>query len=70
MKHTDNTCMDPHGFGITMGWRWMMVKMTDADIPLHEVVVMATSSLPIPPLDAFWRLGFSVLDGFLGSLGV
>jgi hypothetical protein len=48
----------------------MAVKMINADVPLHKVVVNAISSLPIPPTDAFRRLRFSVLDEFLESLGV
>jgi hypothetical protein len=48
----------------------MMMKMIDANVLLHEVVTMAISFLPIPPPDAFQRLGFSVLNEFLGALDV
>jgi hypothetical protein len=70
MKQTGNTHSDPQGFGITTRWRWMAVKMIDVDVPLHGVMVMTISSLPIPPPHAIQRLGFFVLDEFLGSLGI
>ena len=74
MEQMGNTRSDPQGFGITTRWGWIVVtitvKMLDVTIPLHEVVMMEITSLLIPPLDAFQRLGFSVLDVFLESLGV
>lgn len=36
----------------------------DVGVPLYVVVNMAISSLPIPPLDAFRRLGFYILNKF------
>lgn len=44
--------------------------MVDVDVSLHEVAKMATSSLSIPPPDAFQRLGFCVRDEFLVSMCV
>lgn len=65
MNQTSNTQDDPLGFRC-----YSEMKMyvddddddsgDDAGVPLHVVVKMAISSLPISPPDRFWRLGFSV----------